>query len=141
MAKTSGIGWNLFTVDDSGGSARDIKNDVTNFQLSTPRGLQDITGIDKSAKEGLLLLADLSVTLTILYNPAANRAHPVFRTVSSTSVARTTAIGLGVTPTLESLTSEVLYTDYQWSRNQDGSLVGTVPGVLADGNVPTWVTS
>ena len=141
MAKTSGIGWNLLSIDDSGGVARDIRNDITNFQFSTPRGVQDVTGVDKSAKEALLLLADLSVTLSVVYNPAANRAHSVFRTVPSTSVARTTAIGLGVTPTLESITSEVLYTDYQLTRAADGSLTASVPGVLADGTVPAWVTS
>lgn len=141
MAKTSGIAWNLLTIDNSGGSGQDVRNDITNFQFATPRGVQDITGVDKSAKEALLLLADLSVTLNAVYNPAANRFHQVMRTVPSTSVARTTAIGLGVTPTLESLTAEVLYTDYQVTRAADGSLTTSVPGVLADGVVPAWVTS
>jgi hypothetical protein len=30
--------------------------------MATPRGVQDITGVDKSANERLLLLADASVT-------------------------------------------------------------------------------
>ena len=141
MAKGSGLGWNSFTVDNSAGAGQDIRNDITNFQLATPRGVQDVTGIDKSAYERILLLADLSYTLSVVYNPAANRAHQVFRTVSSTSVNRTTICGLGVTPALESLTAEVLYTDYQTTRAADGSLVSSIPGVLADGTVPTWVTS
>lgn len=141
MAKSSGMGWNLLSIDNSAGAAQDVRNDITNFQLSTPRGVQDVTGVDKSAIERILLLADLSVTHTAVYNPAANRFHQVMRTVSSTTVNRTTAIGIGVTPNLESLTAEVLYTDYQLTRAQDGSFVSTVPGVLADGTVPTWVTS
>lgn len=141
MAKSSGMGWNLLSIDNSAGAAQDVRNDITNFQFSTPRGVQDVTGVDKSAIERILLLADLSVTHTAVYNPAANRFHQVMRTVSSTTVNRTTAIGIGVTPNLESLTAEVLYTDYQLTRAQDGSFVSTVPGVLADGTVPTWVTS
>jgi hypothetical protein len=42
----------------SGTRRRAIKNDITNWQMATPRGVQDITGVDKSANERLLLLAD-----------------------------------------------------------------------------------
>ena len=62
MAKESGLGMSV-AVDDSGGSARTISNDVTNMDFATPRNEQDITGMDKSAIERLLLLADFSVTL------------------------------------------------------------------------------
>ena len=33
---------------------------------------------------------------------------------------------------------EILYTDYPLTRCQTGELTATVPGVLADGTVPTW---
>jgi len=45
MAKTSGLG-GVVSVADSGGTARTISNDVTNWSLSTPRGVQDVTGVD-----------------------------------------------------------------------------------------------
>ena len=45
MAKETGLGWTTLSVDDSGGTARAIINDVTNFNFSTPRGVQDVTGI------------------------------------------------------------------------------------------------
>lgn len=134
MAKQSGLGWTTFTVDNSGGSGQDIRNDITNFQLATPRGVQDVTGIDKSAIERILLLADLSVTIATVFNAAANLAHQVFRTVSSTSVNRTTALAIAS----QTLSSELLYTDYQLNRAADGAFTGSVPGVLADGTVPTW---
>jgi hypothetical protein len=134
MAKESGLGWTTLSVDDSGGIARAIKNDVTNFSFSTPRGVQDVTGVDKSAMERLLLLADFSVTLNGVFNDATNQAHDVFKTVPSTSVARTvTLVHSGQT-----LTNECLFTDYQVTRNADGSLPWTAPGVLSDGTVPTW---
>jgi hypothetical protein len=122
------------SVDDSAGVVRTIINDVTNLQFATPRAVQDITGIDKSAIERLLLLADFSITLNIVTNFAANASHDVFKTVPSTSVARTTTL----TVAGKTLANEVLYTDYPLQRAQSGELTASVPGVLADGNVPTW---
>src|SRR5512139_869610 len=118
MAKTSGVGWTTCSVDDSGGTVRAIINDVTNLQFSTPRAVQDITGIDKSAMERQLLLADMSVTLNGVANFAANLSHTVFSTVPSTSVARTTTLTVGG----KTLAAELLYTDYQLSRPQSGEL-------------------
>ncbi len=62
MAKETGLGWTTLSVDDSGGTPVVIKNDITDLSISTPRGVQDVTGVDKSAKEALLLLADCSLT-------------------------------------------------------------------------------
>jgi hypothetical protein len=134
MAKQSGVGWTTLSVDDSAGSPQTIKNDFTNLQFATPRAVQDVTGIDKSAIERLLLLADFSITLTGVFNPAANQGHAVFSTVPSTSVARTTTLVVGG----KTLAPEVLYTDYALTRATDGALTYTAPGVLADGTVPTW---
>lgn len=136
MAKESGIPIGALTVDDSAGSPQSgIINDIGNFQLATPRAVQDVTGIDKSAIERQLLLADSSISLVApAFNDASNRFHAVFKTVSSTSVPRTTTITISG----QTLAMEMLYTDYQMNRGQDGSLQTTVPGVLADGTVPTW---
>lgn len=134
MAKQSGLGWTTFSVDDSGSTARDIRNDVTGLQFATPRGVQDITGLDKSAYERLLLLADFSITPTGVFNPSANLSHAVFSTVPSSSVNRTVSIGVGGV----TLACETLFTDYQIQRAQSGELTWTAPGVLADGAVPTW---
>jgi len=132
MAKASGLGQTTLSVDTSAGTPTDIRNDVTNWQMATPRGVQDVTGVDKSANERLLLLADGSVTLNGVFN--ATGSHLVFRTVPSTSVARTTTQTVnGVT-----LAMELLYSDYQLSRSDSGELTWSAPGSLADGTVPTW---
>lgn len=132
--KETGLGWTTLSVDDSSGSAKAIKNDVTNFQFSTPRGVQDVTGVDKSAFERLLLLADFTITLNGVFDDQADQAHAVFKTVPSTSVARTTTLVVSG----QTLAPEVLYTDYALTRAQSGELTWTAPGVLADGTVPTW---
>ena len=134
MAKVTGLAQTALTVDDSSGTPQTIVNDFTNWQFSTPRGVQDVTGVNKSAIERLLLLADFSVTLNGVFDPAANQAHDVFKTVPSTSVNRTTTI----TTNAKTMACEVLYTDYQITRPQTGELTFQVPGVLADGAVPTW---
>jgi len=135
MAKTTGLAITTVSIDDSGGTPRDIRNDITNFEVSTPRAVQDATGVDQSGISRLLLLADCSVTFNGVFNPAATTtAHAVFRTVPSTSVARTTSLGHGGV----SLAPEIFYTDYQLTRPQSGEFTWQAPGVLADGVVPTW---
>lgn len=134
MAKSTGLGQTALSIDDAAGTARDIRNDITNWQMATPRGVQDVTGVDKSANERLLLLADASITVNGVHNPASNRQHDVFKTVSSTSVARTVTVTInGVT-----LATEMLFSDYQMTRSDSGELTYSAPGALADGNVPTW---
>lgn len=134
MAKQSGLAWTTLSVDDSAGTPRDIRNDVTNLEFATPRATQDVTGIDKSAFERLVLLADFTITLNGVFNVASNLSHDVFKTVPSTSVLRTTSIGIGG----KTLANECLYTDYPLTRSDSGELTWAVPGQLADGTVPTW---
>lgn len=133
MAKESGLGFSA-AIDDSGGVARTISNDITNLTISTPRAEQDTTGLDKSAHERLLLLADFVVGLNGVFNDAANMSHDVFKTVPSTSVARTTTLAISG----QTLAGELLYTDYNLTRAADGSFTFSAPGSLSDGTVPTW---
>lgn len=136
IAKGSGLAWTTLSVDDSGGSQEAIKNDVQSFQFALPRGVLDVTGVDKSAIERLLLLADFSCTFTTtaINFGTSPSFWDVFHTVPSTSVARTTTLVFAS----KTLAPEVLYTDFNVTRGQDGSLGATVPGVLADGTVPSW---
>ena len=138
MAKENGLGWTALSIDDAGGTLRDLRDPITNFSWQTPRGVQDVTGIAKFANERLLLLADMSANFNFVFDDASNSAHDVFKTVTSTSVAREftlTVSGqtLGTTPT-----ATLLLTDYNMTRAQTGEFTGTVPAVLANGVVPTW---
>jgi len=121
-------------VDDSAGAAKAIKNDVTSFEFATPREEQDVTGVDKSAMERLLLLADFSIDLNGVFNDAVDFSHAVFKTVPSTSVARTVSLAVSG----QTLNNECLFTDYALTRGEKGELTWKAPGVLADGTVPTW---
>lgn len=130
------MGWTTLSVDDSAGTLTDIKNDVTNLQFTTPRGVQDVTGVDKSAMERLLLLADMSLNLNGVFNPVGS--HLIFRTVPSTSVAREFTLTVGGVSLGVTGTPTLLFTDYNLTRAASGELTWTAPGVLANGVVPTW---
>lgn len=137
MAKVSGITTSI-TVDAADAAGDDISGDVTSFNVNTPRGTQDITGLDKSAVERLLLLADGTISIQGVFNPALS--HVTFSTIptqsgSGTGSTRTVVI---VYPGPATLTMECVLTDYAITRAQDGSLVWTVPGSLANGTAPTW---
>ena len=140
MAKATGVGWTTLNVGDSSNASVTIINDVTNWSFSTPRGVQDVTGLDKFAIERLLLLADFSCTLNGVFN--ATVSHTVFSTVPSTSVNRfmantvnTKNLNLG---SAGAGNGAIIFTDYQLTRAQTGELTWSVPGVLANGSVPTW---
>lgn len=136
MAKTSGLG-GIIKVSDASTSVQVITNDVTNYAFTTPRATQDTTGVDKSAHETLLLLADYTVTLNGIFNTAANFSHAVFATIPSTSVNRSVQI-LPIGGSTPTLTVNCVLTDYQITRANTGELTWQVPGQLADGAVPTW---
>jgi len=136
MAKTSGLGATVL-VDNSSSAAQTISNDLTNFNFSTPRTVQVITGVDKSAMERLLTLADYTVTMNGVFNTASNMSHAVFSTIPSTTVNRNVKIEptSGSTPYLSALCA---LSDYAITRPATGDLTWSVKGDLADGTVPTW---
>jgi hypothetical protein len=137
LAKSTGITTTV-SIDDSGGTLRNVSNSIVSFNVSTPRGVQDVTGLDKSAMERLLLLADGNFSLQGIFDPTATTGlHTVLRTVSSSSVVRTVTILFNSSPTA-TLSMEMVFSNYQITRAADGSATCTADAVLADGSVPTW---
>jgi hypothetical protein len=132
--KESGLGWTTLNVDDSASAPQDIRTDVTNLDWTMPRGVQDITGIDKSAIERLLLLADFSGTMNGVFDDGSNLAHAVLKTVGSTSVTR--AIGIVISG--QTLNNECLITDYALTRAASGEFTWSAPFSLQSGLAPTW---
>ncbi len=137
MAKQSGLG-DYLAVDDSGGTARDISNDVTNVDFNIPQNLIDSTGIDKSAMERIIGLGDGTVSISGIFNSASNKSHDVFKTRSGIRTV-TYAIG-GNTSSNPELNMEMLVGAYNISRGADGTLTFTAELSLQSGTVPTWGT-
>lgn len=133
MAKESGLGYAV-TVDNAAGSGKVLSNDITNFQFATPRGVQDVTGVDKSAYERLLLLADFTCTLNGVFNDDTDKSHDVFKTVPSSSATRTVVL----VHSGQTMTAECIFTDYALTRAASGELTWSAPGALANGTAPAW---
>lgn len=134
MAKESGLGITTYAFDDSGGTPRNIRADVTNFEVSTPRAVQDATGLDKFAIERILLTADINGTATGVFNDAADQSHAVLKTVPSYTGTRTHTIAHSG----QTLTAEVVVTDYSLTRAPSGEFTWAAPYSNGDGSLPAW---
>ena len=123
------------TVDDAAGSGRAITNDVTNFSISTPRGIQTVTGVDSPSTERLLLLADGDVQLNGVFNDAATTgAHTVLSNAPTTTVDRTVVIATSG----KTFTQESVLSDYQLTHGADGSSTWSAPLAQTSTTAPTW---
>jgi hypothetical protein len=129
MAKESGLAWTTLTV-----ATVDIRNDIRSLDIATPREVQDVTGIDKSAIERIFLLADGSVDMNGVFNDAASKSHVTLKGVATASASVAVAINVSG----QTLSMNMLQTDYALSRGDDGAFTWKAPFVLADGTAPAW---
>jgi hypothetical protein len=122
------------SIDDADGTARAIGNDLVSATFNTSRGVQDVTGLDKSAMERLLLLNDFNLSVTAVWNPAANPSmFGVFSTPADDDTRTVTIVVGGKT-----LTAECLMSGVSWSRPSDGSFGATATFELANGTAAAW---
>lgn len=131
MSKESGLGWTTASIDTSAGVLKALVNAFTSLEVATPIAVQEVTGLDKSAMERLHLLADASATFNGVFDDAGDGPHDVFTPLSNVRTVTLAHSG-------NTLSMEMLLTDYPLSRADDGSLTFAVPAVLANGTVPTW---
>ena len=137
MAKQTGLG-DYLAVDDSGGTVRDISNDVGDYGINIAQELIDTTGLDKSARERITGMSDSDVTITGFFNAASNKSHDVFKTRTGT---RTFDLRIGGNSSSNpKLAMEMQVASYNITRGSDGSLGFTAGMNLADGTVPAWTT-
>ena len=136
MAKLSGIPL-VVEVDTSGDVLTDISNDLNSVSVNTSKGEQDITGLDVSAVERLMLLLDAELALTGTFNEALS--HRVFRDCGcGTNDARDVQVTFPGGGALDVLTMKMVFSGYTVSRGTDGSLTYTTSGKLADGIAPAY---
>ena len=137
MAKQTGLG-DYVAVDDSGGSARDISNDIGDYGINIAQELITTTGLDKSAQERITGISDGDVTLNGTFNSASNKSHDVFKTRTGT---RTFDLRIGGNSSSNpKLAMQMQVASYALTRGTDGTLTWTATLNLADGTVPTWST-
>ena len=124
MAKVSGLTTTV-TV-----ASNDISNDITSISVDTPYGVQDVTGLDKSAMERLLLRADCTGSMSGVFNITASKSHATLKTPG----IKTFVLGYpGATLTFSATT-----TNYALSLGADGSLTWSVNFSLSNGTAAAW---
>lgn len=112
-------------------AGNNISNDVGSVTFNTPYGTQNVTGLDKSAVEKLLLRADCTGTLNIFFNVDANRSHATLKTPGAKSFV--ILFGGAATATFTAIT-----TDYALNVAEDGSITGSAPWELSSGTPVAW---
>lgn len=133
MAKEAGFALTV-NLDDSSDSSRNISNDVTSLNWRLPRASQDITGVDKSAVERLMLLSDFSCTLNGVFNDGSNLSHAVLKNANTTTQVRDMSLVISG----QTLTINVFIISYDMDRPGTGELTWTSELVLADGAAAAW---
>jgi hypothetical protein len=132
MSKENGLGWTTFSVDDELGGPQDIRSATNTLEFSTPKNLLEVTGIDKSAMERLDGLYDFQATASGTFDDATtNSPHDVFADLSGTRT-------WNIVVSAQTLSNEVLVSDYAMNRGNDGSFTWSAPAALQSGIVPNW---
>ena len=138
MSKETGIGWTECSVDAADTTAETLINDVTNLDLSMTNGVQDVTGLDSVAIERLLLLADFSIDLTMVFNDAAT--HSEFFVFKDVNVVATALRTVTLEISGQILENECVFPTVSRARAADGSFTTSANGQLGDGALPAWST-
>jgi hypothetical protein len=112
-------------------ASNNISNDVLSFNFDTPYGSQEITGLDKSAVERLLLRADCTGSFVLAFNVDASRSHATFKTPGSKTFV--ILFGGAATATFTAIT-----TNYALNVGPDGSITGAANWALSSGTAVAW---
>lgn len=119
MAKSSGLGQGIVVAGYS------IPNDVASVMVKGGPALLDMTGLDKSAHERIGGLLDGGIDLTAFFNDAADRAHPVLKTLPTTDVIVLYHHSSTLGAECACMVGKEL--DYGPTRAADGSVLFAVP--------------
>ena len=112
-------------------ASNNISNDILSLSFDTPYGTQEITGMDKSAVEKLLLRADCTGSLTFAFNVDASRSHATLKTPGSKTFV--ILFGGAATATFTAITS-----NYALDVGNDGSVTGSCNWELSSGTAVAW---
>jgi hypothetical protein len=126
MAKTAGLGDQLYI------SGYDMSGQIGAVQsLSKTFAEQDVTGLDKSAVERILLLGDGEIGFANYYDPVSPGLHALFNTLPDADALVSYFRG----STLGAMTASLLgkQINYGLARGADGSLIGANIAVKGSG--------
>jgi hypothetical protein len=118
MAKKSGLGNNLFI------HGYDLSGDVGSIgAITSTRGIQDVTSINKSAHERLLTTSDSGIDFNSFFNDAALAEHAALSNLATTDKVVTFLMGSTLGDSACGMVGKQL--NYDGSRTADGGLTFT----------------
>ncbi len=130
MAKKSGLSQNFYL------GGYDLSGDVGAVATAaSPKSALAITGLDKSAVERVLGLADGELSFNTWFNDATDQEHAALKGLPTTDAVALYLMGTALGDAAAGLAGKQI--NYDWSRNDDGSLKGSVQ-VLANGTPLEW---
>lgn len=92
MAKVSAKG-SVISVDDSGGSLRDISSDCVSFEIEQDAGKIEVTGFGDGSKNFIPGMPVKGITLDVLWNSAATTgARTVLQGILGSTTSKTVTI-------------------------------------------------
>lgn len=126
MAKSSGIGMKLYL------QGRDLSADVGAIAtMRSSMAVIDVTPIDSAAHERIAGLRDGEITFNCFFNSATGETHDYLASLPTTDVLCLVLTSTTAGQPVIALTAKQI--NYDWSRNADGSMAGTVQLLAASG--------
>lgn len=131
MTKSSGLGMQCYV------GGYDLSGDIGALDnLSTPRGIFEVPGIDTSAMERVLTHSDAQLGFSAYFNDAAAQAHPVLSALPTTD--QTIIVAKSTTRGASAFGMQGKQINYDPSRPGDGSLTIAVNVQGSSGESPGW---
>ena len=132
MAKSSGLGSKFFV------SGYDISGDAGAItRIGCPMPVLDVTGIDSpGGRERVQGPADGEISFNVWFNDASGQEHDVLKAKGAVEYLLASIGGAQGNPAAMLVGLQL---NYDWTRNQDGSLQGTVQA-LSKGNISGTIT-
>lgn len=131
MTKQAGMGDRLYVA------GYDISGDVGAVQtINDESNSRTVTGLDKSAEERQLLLADKELVFGSFFNDATDQLHDALAGLPKTDIVG--AYFRGTTLGNPAFGLKAKQVNYDWNRGADGALDGTTQLVAAAGAVESW---
>jgi len=126
--KQSGIGMRLYL------QGRDVSGDVGSIgTIRSTTAPLDVTSIQDSAMVRIPGMRDGEITFNVFFNNADDETHDYLASLPTTDVLALVLCGTTRGDRVFALTAKQV--NYDWTRNQDGSLQGTVQ-LLSSAGVP-----
>ncbi len=126
MAKSSGIGMKLYL------QGYDMSGDVGAINtMRSSMAVLDVTAIDGTTHERIPGLRDGEITFSVFFNSATGETHDYLATLPTTDVLCMVLTSTTAGQPVICLTAKQV--NYDWTRNADGSMNGTVQLLAATG--------